>query len=43
MATTYTQSYIHIVFAVQGRQSVIRRQYNQELQKYMTTIVSGQG
>jgi putative transposase len=39
MANTYTQ----IVFAVQGRQSLIRPRYNDELQKYMTGIISGQG
>ena len=43
MANTYTQIYIHIVFAVQGRQNLIRREYNDEPQKYMTGIVSGQG
>ena len=43
MANTYTQIYIHIVFAVQGRQNLIQREYNDELQKYMTGIVSGQG
>ena len=42
MANTYTQIYIHVVFAVQGRQSLIRPQYNDELQKYITAIVSGQ-
>ena len=43
MANTYTQIYIQIVFAVQGRQSLIRSQHNDELQKYITGIVSGQG
>lgn len=43
MANTYTQLYIQIVFAVQGRQSLIRQQHNDELQKYMTGIISGQG
>jgi putative transposase len=43
MANTYTQIYIHIVFAVQGRQNLIRREDNDELQKDMTGIVSGQG
>jgi putative transposase len=43
MANTYTQIYIQIVFAVQGRQSLIRPQHNDELQKYMTGIISGQG
>jgi hypothetical protein len=31
MANTYTQIYIHIVFAVQGRQSLIRQEHNDEL------------
>ena len=43
MANTYTQIYIHIVFAVQGRQSLIGQKHNDELQKYITGIVSGQG
>jgi REP element-mobilizing transposase RayT len=30
-------------FAVQGRQNLIRREHNDELQKYMTGIISGQG
>src|SRR3954454_12839580 len=42
MANTYSQIYIHIVFAVEGRQSLIRSEFNGELQKYITGIVSGQ-
>ena len=42
-ANTYTQIYIHIVFAVQGRQNLLRHEYNDELQKYMAGIISGQG
>jgi REP element-mobilizing transposase RayT len=42
MANTYTQIYIHVVFAVEGRQSLILPQHNDELQKYITGIVSGQ-
>src|SRR5260370_30979139 len=42
MANTYTQIYIHVVFAVQGRQSLISREHNDELQKYITGIVSQQ-
>jgi REP element-mobilizing transposase RayT len=41
MANTYTQIYIHIVFAVEGRQSLIQPEHNNELQKYVTGIVSG--
>jgi putative transposase len=42
MANTYTQIYIHIVFAVEGRQNLIKPEYNDELQKYITGIVTGQ-
>jgi len=40
MANTYTQIYIHAVFAVEGRQSLIAREHNDELQKYITGIVT---
>ena len=42
MANTYTQIYIHIVFAVEGRQNLIKPEHNGELQKCITGIVSGQ-
>ena len=42
MANTYTQIYIQIVFAVEGRQNLLRPEHNDELQKYITGIVSGQ-
>src|SRR5882757_7584009 len=42
MANTYTQIYIHVVFAVEGRQNLIAPEHNDELQKYITGIVSGQ-
>ena len=42
MANTYTQIYIHVVFAVEGRQSLIKSELNDELQKYITGVVSGQ-
>lgn len=43
MANTYTRIYIQIVFAVQERQNLIRPEHNDELQKYITGIVTGQG
>jgi putative transposase len=43
MANTYTQIYIQIVFAVQQRQNLIRPERKEELQKYMTGIVTRQG
>jgi REP element-mobilizing transposase RayT len=39
MANTYTQIYIHVVFAVQGRQSLIPRERKDELFKYITGIL----
>ena len=39
MANTYTQIYIHIVFAVQGRQNLISRQHKDEICKYITGII----
>jgi REP element-mobilizing transposase RayT len=42
MANTYTQIYIHVVFAVEGRQSLIKPEHNDELQKYIGGIVSSQ-
>ena len=42
MANTYTQIYIHIVFAVEGRQNLIAPEHNDELQKYITGIIHAQ-
>jgi len=42
MANTYTQIYIHVVFAVEDRQSLIKSEHNDELQKYITGMVSAQ-
>ena len=39
MANTFTQLYIQIVFAVQGRQSLIPKRHKDELDKYITGIV----
>ncbi len=42
MANTYSQIYIQIVFAVEGRQNLIDPKHNDELQKYITGIVTAQ-
>jgi REP element-mobilizing transposase RayT len=42
MANTYTQIYIHIVFAVEGRQNVIPSEHREELRKFITGIVTAQ-
>ena len=41
MANTYTQIYLHVVFAVSGRACVIQPERKEELQKYIAGIVSG--
>jgi REP element-mobilizing transposase RayT len=43
MANTYSQIYIHIVFVVKGRANVIGENHREELQKYITGIVSNRG
>jgi len=42
MANTYSQIYIQIVFAVEGRQNLIEPTQNDELQKYICGIVTAQ-
>ena len=39
MANTFTQIYLHFVFAVQDRASLIRADWREELYKYITGIV----
>ena len=39
MANTYSQIYIQTVFAVEGRLSLIRPEFKEELYKYITGIV----
>lgn len=39
MANTYTQIYIHLVFAVKNRKSLIKNEWKNELEKYITGIV----
>lgn len=40
MANTYSQIYLHFVFAVQNRMSLINPRWQEELFKYMTGIIS---
>ena len=42
MANTYTQTYLHVVFAVEGRQNLIKLEHNDQLQKYITGIITAQ-
>jgi REP element-mobilizing transposase RayT len=43
MANTYSQIYIQTVFAVDGRLSLIRPEFKEELYKYITGIVRNNG
>jgi putative transposase len=40
MANTYSQIYVQVVFAVEARQAIIREERREELQRYMTGIVT---
>lgn len=40
MPNTYSQMYIQVVFAVKGRQNLIARNNSEELQKYISGIVT---
>ena len=39
MANTYTQCYIHLVFAVKNRDALIKKTWKDELEKYITGII----
>jgi putative transposase len=39
MANTYTQIYIHVVFVVRGRASLISERWKEDLYKYITGII----
>ena len=39
MANTHTQIYIHVVFAVDKRQNLVRQEHKEELHKYITGII----
>ena len=43
MANTYTQIYVHYVFAVQNRLSLIQSKWKNDLHKYIAGIVEQQG
>ncbi|HEX2868437.1 MAG TPA: IS200/IS605 family transposase [Ignavibacteriales bacterium] len=40
---TFHQVYLHIVFAVKNREDMIRPDFSEELQKYMTGILQSKG
>ncbi|MBK8954182.1 MAG: IS200/IS605 family transposase [Saprospiraceae bacterium] len=40
MANTYTQLYVHVVFAVKGRTNIISTKWKEKLYQYITGIVT---
>jgi len=43
MAGTFTQIYIQVIFSVQGRENLIRKDWKDELHKYISGIITGKG
>jgi len=43
MANTYTSLYVHLIFVVKFRQSLIRPAWEEELYKYITGIIANRG
>ena len=43
MEDTYSQIYIHIVFAVKGRDNLIWKRWKEEVHKYITGIITNEG
>jgi putative transposase len=39
MANTYTQCYFHLVFAVRNREALVKKEWKDEMHKYITGIV----
>jgi REP element-mobilizing transposase RayT len=39
MANTYTQCYFHLVFAVKNRDALIKKEWKDELEMYITGII----
>jgi len=43
MANTYTQTYIHFVFAVKNRLGLINKHWREDLYKYISGIITNKG
>ena len=43
MAGTFSQLYIQIVFAVKGRENLIRKEFRNDLHEYIAGIIKGKG
>jgi putative transposase len=40
MANTYSQIHVQIIFAIKGREQLIKEEHREELQKYITGIIT---
>ncbi len=43
MANTYTQMYVHILFAVSKKECLIKAEWKEEMQRYMVGIIRNKG
>ncbi len=43
MANTYTQMYVHILFAVSKKECLIKAEWKEEMQRYMAGIIRNKG
>ena len=43
MANTYSQIYVHVVFAVQARECLLKAHFKEDVHKYITGIVQERG
>ncbi len=43
MANTYSQSYFHLVFSVKNRNALIKKEWKNDLEKYITGIIQKLG
>ena len=43
MGKTFTQLYVHIVFAVQNREPLIKKNWRERLYRYITAIAQNHG
>ena len=43
MSNTYTQIHIHLIFAVQNRESQIKKEWKDRLYQYIISIIQGEG
>ena len=43
MANTYSQIYIHIIFAVQARECLLKKHFKENVHKYITGIIHQRG